>query len=131
MIHRTSELTGALLDAAVAKASGIAEFEVIRVPRAHGGTARCQAVLPGEDGQSYWTEFAPTTDWEIAGAIIDQERIRLDPRDEPAMFDGQRVEGPRWLARIPASSTNEMGPTALVAVCRAYVASKLGAEVEL
>lgn len=66
-----------------------------------------------------------TTDWAIAGPIIDSEKITLDYHD---------AEG-WWEASIYLKSEDELvqtrGVTALIAAMRCYVASKLGEEVEV
>jgi len=108
---KTSELTGAALDWAVAKCEEHAAF--IR------------------DGE-VWSEdpedpiafdvWAYSTDWAQGGPIIEREKIST-------LRYGQ------WIASIPADSTGESsgfyGPTPLLAAMRCYVASKLGDEVEI
>jgi hypothetical protein len=61
-----------------------------------------------------------TTDWALAGPIIEREKIILD------------IWGDEWLAtRIEDPAISEaIGPTPLIAAMRCYVASKLGDEVE-
>ena len=62
-----------------------------------------------------------STDWALAGPIIEREKIALD------------TWGEEWLAtRIEGSAISEaIGPTPLIAAMRCYVASKLGDEVEV
>ena len=62
-----------------------------------------------------------TTDWALAGPIIEREKIILD------------IWGDEWLAtRIEDPAISEaIGPTPLIAAMRCYVASKLGDEVEV
>ena len=125
--HKTSELAGALLDAAVAKAEGHTEIELDEVAR----KLVCQVVLPGEDGQHYWTEYSPSTDWREAGPIIERERIAIEPH---MMRDNEWVANRDEDAYDPGWSDCECewrGPTALVAAMRAYVGAKLGRSVEL
>lgn len=74
---KTSELEGAELDYWVAKAEGHAEIELSRFTRGGEKRLRCEVVLPGEDGQTYWTEYEPSSDWERAGPIIEREGIGL------------------------------------------------------
>ncbi len=68
--------------------------------------------------------FYPSTDWAQAGPIIERERIAID---------GTAILG-QWMAvfYVPEEEPWEMrGPTPLVAAMRAYVASKLGDEIEV
>ena len=62
-----------------------------------------------------------STDWALAGPIIEREKIELN------------LFGSGWMATRtdgPAVS-EEIGPTPLVAAMRCYVASKLGDELEI
>lgn len=60
-----------------------------------------------------------STDWLHGGPIIERERIEL--------WNGAGV----WYAWLPGLNARPTGPTTLIAAMRAYVASKLGDEVEL
>ena len=68
-----------------------------------------------DDGEHY----APWKNWAQGGPIIERERIELRP------FDGEK-----WIA---TDNLNEefFGPTPLIAAMRCYVASRLGAEVNV
>jgi len=99
---RTSELTGAALDWAVAKCEGITE---------------------GKDSAWYYDRrdaYNYSTDWAQGGPIIERQEIELVPK------------GMHWDAyadedfHVPYS-----GPTPLIAAMRCYVASKLGDEIEI
>ncbi len=98
---KTSELTGAALDWAVAECEG--------------------RDFPSAD--AFCGIFTPSTDWAQGGPIIDRERIshRVDTRGgrSVAFLDGGSVTG------------RMTGPTPLIAAMRCYVASKLGHEVEI
>ena len=62
-----------------------------------------------------------STDWSLGGPIIERERILLEPQSdhwEATRDDGDYVF---W----------KFGKTPLIAAMRCYVASKLGAEVEV
>lgn len=117
---KVSELTGAELDYWVAKAEGHTELELVKSGERHF----CEVVLPGEDGEEYWTEYKPSTDWERAGLIIERERISTEPMHHD-------IEP--WIARIPRPNfpfkIHVYGPTPLIAAMRAYVALKFGDEV--
>jgi hypothetical protein len=102
MKHKTSELEGPLLDAAVAKAEG---FDYLRPP-------------PQREG------WAPSRSWSVAGPIIEREVISLSA----PLCVGDYGE---WSAFVGGSADSEKGPTPLIAAMRAYVASKLGDVVDL
>jgi len=113
---KTSELTGAALDWAV---------------------AGCQNVEIDDDGTIIWfgdgeglsapiVPYSPSTDWSIGGPIIERECMEL------------KVEDPnKWLALMWWDDENSSGdiqmygPTPLIAAMRCFVASKLGDEVEI
>jgi hypothetical protein len=69
--------------------------------------------------QQRW--FSPSTDWPQGGPIIDRENITWDGQ---AATICRHVNGkyPKW---------SEYGPTPLIAAMRAFVASKLGDEVDI
>ena len=83
--------------------------------------------------------FQPSTEWRDGGPIIDRELITT------VASKGVGGEGPLvWFAyvgpfhhyideRLPGypGDGDTQGPTLLIAAMRAYVASKLGEEVEL
>jgi hypothetical protein len=104
---KTSELTGAALDWAVAKCEGL-------TVNIDGGMVR----LIGQPFDRHYDFWAPSTDWEQGGPIIERERIELEH------------DGHTWWARIRADD-DYTGPTPLIAAMRCYVASKLGDEVEV
>lgn len=97
---KTSELTGAALDWAVA--------------RCEGGVGKNQLL-------GAW--YAPSTDWSQGGPIIEREVITLiHPR-----WDGWTAH--KYDDHIEDESYTLDGPTPLIAAMRCYVASKLGDEV--
>ena len=77
------------------------------------------AMHGGCDG---YPEHSYSADWSHGGPLIEREEISLD-----------RVTSALWVAtRIEGSSVCESdGPTQLVAVMRCYVASVLGAEIDV
>ena len=102
---RTSELTGAALDWAVAKCEGEVDDDI-------------DDFCLSEEG-----EFAYTTDWAQGGPIIERERIRIDCPWNPGSFEATcKIDGvTAWVE----------GDTVLTAAMRCYVASKLGDKVEI
>jgi hypothetical protein len=63
----------------------------------------------------------PSVDWSQGGPIIERERIAMWP-DEEGGFLASADEG---------KGNDYHGPTPLIAAMRAYVASKLGDEVDV
>ena len=114
---KTSELTGAALDWAVAKCEGI-DYMKDDV-RFRGAYARKYS-----------------TDWSQGGPIIDRESIAMTatpdglwsayaPKGTRSLqHGGQAVEVFNWTYK-------QQGETPLIAAMRCYVASKLGVEIEL
>lgn len=132
---KTSELTRAALDWAMAKSEGFTECDVygLGTVRDWGfavrGNRRWERVLlrPNHDrwyarcdgypwgrGQIIWE---PSVDWKQIGPIIERERIDLKWTGE-AWIAGKCVQ---WVT----------GPTPQIAACRCYVASKMGDEVDV
>ena len=105
---KTSELTGAALDWAVAKCEGI-DYMKDDV-RFRGAYARKYS-----------------TDWSQGGAIIEREKIDV-------MWCGDRWCAYTADAECTTGEVRQLvteGATPLIAAMRGYVASKLGDEVEL
>jgi hypothetical protein len=104
---KTSELTGAALDWAVAEADGLR-------PYPHKGGFW---VLDGKTN----APLPPfSTDWAHGGPLIDKYNIWLS---------GPIGERKEWSAAIDLSTDDVRGDTALIALCRALVESKSGDEV--
>jgi hypothetical protein len=106
---KTSELTGAALDWAVARCEGVINGDGLDVG----------FILEGG--------YSPSTDWAQGGPIIEREEI-----------DTSCIEGPedlKWeaikLTKNGRSVFCFKGPTPLIAAMRTFVASKLGDEVEI
>ena len=119
---KTSELTGAALDWAVAMASG---REVKLTLRSYLGDNPGPEFLALE-WEHDWQElnaYCPSTDWAQGGPIIEREKIVVIPPHDD-------IED--WEAYHPTRSHNEeYGPTPLIAAMRCYVASKMGDEVDI
>lgn len=111
---KTSELTGAALDWAVAEASGTPIY------RSWKTLTRMDM-----DGQHYWQPLNKySTDWAQGGPIIEREGIWLQPEV------GKEGTASAWYA-VSMDGHDAYGPTPLIAAMRCYVASKLGDEVEI
>lgn len=94
---KTSKLTGAALDWAVAKCEG--KDHVVNAPHKY--------------------VYEPSTNWAQGGPIIERERI-----------DVYGFEGDSWGAE-DNFRRRQYGPTPLIAAMRCFVASRLGAEVDV
>ena len=116
---KTSELTGAALDWAVAKAQG-------RTPtfnmNSHGRVWHGWWLATGGE---YERMPNYSNDWAQAGPILERERISIH----------QWTDMPIIHAYMPicpmTAHLGGAGPTPLVAAMRCYVAIKLGREVEV
>ena len=146
---KTSELTGAALDWAVAKCEGLPMIlDPMGFRRGSPGSPQAgwwvwfgtpSSMIVGHvqksnrDGQGY----SPSANWAQGGPIIEREGIcvskryapRFLPKNTPAVIDwvSQYFESPHTALELH----RQFGPTALIAAMRCYVASKLGGEVEI
>ena len=107
---KTSELTGAALDWAVAKCEGIA------IVALHGNLATFSDPL--DDGALNEMPINYSTDWAQGGPIIEREKITLE------------WTGEDWMGYI-RHDEEFFGSTPLIAAMRCYVAYRLGAEVDV
>lgn len=98
---KTSELTGAALDWAVAIAFN-----------------------PAPE----WGKWNPSTNWAQGGPIIERERMDIKCWDFHSMPWKASMW---WDDENTAAEIQAFGPTPLIAAMRCYVASKLGDEVEI
>ena len=123
---KTQDLTGPALDWAV--------LEALKPDLKHPERAGVSTFGPlfGK-GYKYpsWgaTKYAPSRDWKEGGPIIERERIQLR--------DHKDIDG-HWTAMthvidggMVLRSIFEDGPTPLVAAMRAYVASKMGDDIDV
>ena len=106
---KTADLIGPALDWAVAKCEGkIYGYK-------HQLVDDCRDVIP----------YTPSSDWSQGGPLIQWECLDVRVFAEHGAPDG----GPYWISeRHPAVGH---GPTPLIAVCRCFVASRLGDEVDV
>lgn len=119
---KTSELTGAALDWAVAKCW----YSDRRVELTEGKTGVRVLRDPTYDGSEYshWFVFFGSTDWSQGGPVIERTGMDLKNKFETegrVCMAHMRVKGAKWVH----------GDTPLIAAMRCYVAYKLGAEVEI
>jgi hypothetical protein len=113
---RTSELTGAALDWAVA---------LIEKPGIVG-------VRPdGKLGAAGNLAFSPSTNWAQGGPIIEREFLELRPGSFIGSKDCPRIFAAWAQNQRGGKTVSATGPTQLIAAMRCYVASKLGGDVEI
>jgi len=103
MLIKTSELDGAALDWAVAKA------------------------VNGFEGLSHWSVvtyggYSPSSDWSQGGPLIEQGEVKIKPA-----WREWYASARNGILHYAETS----GPTPLIAACRAIVAANLGDEVEV
>jgi hypothetical protein len=122
---QTCELTGEALDWAVDVALGNTP---IVVPFKNSlGCAIYKSVWAQREGiRSYYS-----TNWSQGGPIIEREEMWVRRRDPRLYFKGEEWEARVKNAAKGAGYKRAKGPTPLVAAMRAFVASKLGDEVEM
>ena len=121
---KTSELTGAALDWAVAKAEGWLEPKFgEQKPRVVVDTefwVDRPAVCWNPRPQVYYDpEYHPSTDWSQGGPIIERELIAV------WFSKGD------WKSQRSDTSNKQHGSTPLIAAMRCYVASKLGDNIDI
>lgn len=123
---KTSELTGAALDWAVAKCEGHeTEFAKLRSDLIYVLVWKCCPLTGDKEVQH---TFEPSTDWSQGGPIIERERIRI--RFETECYWYFTTPTDTWLANYEGVG-EWLGPTALIAAMRCYVASKLGDTIDV
>lgn len=122
---KTSELTGAALDWAVAKCldgkmsitDERGRWLVVFQPTTRGATGGGEPYPP--------MFFSPSTDWAQGGPIIEQSCI-ITSHNRGYDFDQP------WRCALSIDPYNLFeGPTPLIAAMRCYVASKLGDDIEI
>jgi hypothetical protein len=115
------ELTGAELDAAVAKAEGVTGLIEKDGRMCHEQEWDPEGMAWRDDMRAWkmWIDYAPSQRWDQGGPIIEREGIELHCMDR----NGRRMQF--WTARHPEKPLPLVfGETALAAAMRAYVASK-------
>ena len=109
---KTSELTGAALDWAVAQCEGVE----VRWSAPHE-----QLLIEGKP----YTVWNPHKNWAQGGPIIEREGLTVE-----------YLHDSRWIARHPTAKRHSRpifgeDPTPLIAAMRCYCCSKLGDEVDV
>ncbi len=116
-VHKVADLCGPMLDGAVALAEGLTFTN-----------HRHNWCLVLDEAEDEMRVYEPSVDWDLAGPIIERERISLhfeyDP-EHPQIWHALTHTRPLIKASVGT------GERALIAAMRAYVASKFGEMVEL
>ena len=122
---KTSELTGAALDWAVAIAEGFKPSQLYISKWSKPSPASIFTRTFDDDGNPDGYITGPdrlySRKWEAGGPIIEREKIATN-------YSAKRD---CWFAENFLETCAEAGPTPLIAAMRCYVASKLGDEVEI
>ena len=114
---KTSELSGAALDYAVAKCEGIVESWFLQF---YEGDV--------EDGDL--PEYHYSTNWALGGEIIEREGLGLAiSRDAQGVWSASLIHEDKEYGGV--MYTEQEGATPLIAAMRCYVASKLGDNIEI
>lgn len=142
---KTSELSGAALDWAVAMAEGrtihdgdwygpYAPEATLKVSRHRSGNIDALCHLGGG-------AYQPSSRWDCGGPIIEREHIATRQHSGGTWYamlsrhlgDGERAQWDlyHWVSRDKSIQVRFTGPTPLIAAMRCFVASKLGDEVEV
>ena len=121
MIYKTSEINGVQFDLAVARALGAS-------PPFAPGKCRDVVGLVEVPSYEYDDDYLPSSNWAHGGPIIEREGIEI--------WKWKGDDGTYWCAhvggrRVDTDAKESIGDTPLVAAMRAFVAAKLGAEVDL
>lgn len=136
MKHKVSELEGALLDFAVARAEKLmttwqdGESVIGRAVHTNDGIGMPLGVVGATGTQP---AYSPSTLWEQGGPIIERQRIPVWPFDAEDASEGwaAAAQGSYMAGGTIDTQYDQRGQTPLIAAMRAYVASKFGEEVDL
>lgn len=114
---KTSELEGTALNWAAAKANGWIDYP--SDSKEHGDTWHLDSSEAPFGPIMRKSNWKPSTDWAIAGPIIEREGIHI----------GKRLD--YWVSQIVNECSFMEGETPLIAAMRCYVTAKLGSEIEI
>ncbi|MEE3636836.1 phage protein NinX family protein [Pseudomonas sp. AL 58] len=119
----TADLTGAALDWMVAQVEAVP----VAIAAPHYGTD-WRVYKPDFGGK-----YSPSTDWAVGGPLIAKLQVALIPEAHDGMEGTEMSE--RWYADVYYDGgeqyTTEHCDTALIAACRAIVATKFGDSIQV
>ncbi len=128
---RTQELMGRALDWAVAMCEGATELRSDGITWGFQLGGDLKVLAPG---WSLSMSYCPSSDWAVGGPILEREHIcpewlASEWKAERRVAGKPYAENPQV---FPIVVTNvSYGPEPLIASMRCYVASKLGAEIDI
>lgn len=125
---KTDELIGTQLDWAVATCEGYSRL------RENPHEFNSKLIMNDLRGEAVWFyQLKFSSDWGLAGPIIEREKIEI-VRGNDLIFPKGNEKGELyeklWLASYH-SGRKFHGTTPLVAAMRAYVASRIGDEIDI
>lgn len=118
-VMRTAGLKGLALNWAVAKSNGWLDYQTDSIEKGQYWHTKPDKAPFGE--KILKTQYKPSTDWAIGGALIEKEKINIKFTDTIIA---------EWYASLNGNY-GSYGETALIAAMLCYVASKLGTEIEI
>lgn len=125
---RTADLTDALLDYHTARAQGVPaeRLEIRRVPRTDTLICVERVIMAHRAVVEMPVPRPYSTDWHLAGALMDERDVFVEPSNFPR--HGAVFAYCGW--REPQVGEGAYGPNRMVAICRAVVRAAFGEEVE-
>ena len=135
MPMKTSELSGAALDWAVAKCEGYTCLHKIEGRMPHEPQLVMWPPRKAYGLVDLW-ELGYSTDWSLAGPIIDREDIAMSSKPD-GLWSAYAPKGTRLVqhggraVEVFNWTFKQEGYTPLIAAMRCYVASKLGDDVDV
>lgn len=133
--QKVSDLSGAALDWAVAKAQGRTEIHIFGKTRP--SDRGWVDVRFNPEPKAATARFDPSENWDYGGPIIERygisfrEYFNLTSPSHGTFYARICRESGRMVAWGKKSGHQQTGPTPLIAAMRCFVASKLGDEIEI
>ncbi|AVD86007.1 DUF2591 domain-containing protein [Pseudomonas sp. SWI44] len=126
IVVKTADLAGEALGWAVGKAEGLDVY--LEPPGYNGVPCRVFARYQGE-AIVHTKRYNPREDWALGGQLIEQHKIKLSPYADRGWYADKVF--PAEASVAGNVDWCGFGPTPLIALCRAYVAAKLGDTVQV
>jgi hypothetical protein len=130
---KTSNLTGAALDWAVATCEGYDAHSYMRnIDIIRGVNGKCTGIQVPTNRQYVW--FAPSKSWADGGPIIEREGIELIcnlTATEAARFKEANADWQAFYRDKRSTEDRSFSTTPLVAAMKAFVRRRLGDEIDL
>lgn len=123
---KTSKLTGAALDYAVAIAEGGTDFGFDGITHGFKLNGRMKVLATG---WALTMSYHPSTNWAQGGPIMAREIDSYDKSGDT--FQAVKFDAEGNYSMFDHIGHHGFGPSPLIAAMRCYVASKLGDEVDV